>query len=298
MSDSAPRSRRLFAKKAACILLLLLFGVLGVNIVRRVVPLREPVYRGEPLSAWLDDLNSTSLYTQETAKTAIREMGTNAVPALLTMLLSSDSYFELQLSKLLEKQSFVRFRFRTAEECHVLAIKGCRALGPPARPAIPALIGFLNNAETASDAAFSLVVIDEGIFPLTRAVTNENYAVAVRSAAAARLASGRYDEAAVVAALLASLRDKNPQVSAQAARALGVINKEPDLVVTALTESLNSPSALVRRESAVALGRFGPMAQSALPSLLKASEDDDRTVRKEVAVALKSITQTAAANSR
>ena len=179
-----------------------------------------------------------------------------------------------------------------------MAIKGCRASGPLARPAIPALIGFLNHAETANEAAYSLVVIDQGIFPLTRVVTNEHYEVSIRSATAARLASGQYDETTVVAVLLGTLQDKNPEVSSQAARALGVIHKEPDLVIPALTESLSNPSALVRRESAGALGGFGPKAQSALPLLLKAGVDGDRIVRKEAVVALKRIHQTAAANSQ
>lgn len=288
----------LFVKKASYIVLLFLLGILSVSVARRVAPLREPVYHGEPLSAWLEDLNSTSLYTQDTAKAAIRELGTNTLPVLVQMLQSNDSHFKLRFIELVRKQSLMRFRFRTAKERHRMAIKGCQALGPLARPAIPALIGFLNNAEIANEAAYSLVVIDEGIFPLTRAVTNENYEAAVRSAAAARLASGRYDEMTAVGALLRSLQDQNPEVSSQAARALGVINKEPDLVVPALTEKLNNSSALVRRESAGALGRFGPRARSALPLLLKTSEDGDRIVRQEAVAAVKAITLAAVASSR
>jgi HEAT repeat protein len=284
-------------KKAACIVLLLLLGVLSINIARRLAPAREPVHDGKRLRAWLEDLNSTSLYTQETAQAAIRELGTNAVPALVQMLQSSDSLFKLRLMKLLGKQSLVRYRFRVAEEDHLLAIKGCRALGPLARPAIPVLIGLLNYCAPANEAACSLIVIDKGIFPLTRAVTNENLEVAVRSAAVAQLASGRYDETTAVAALLASLQDRDPEISSQAARALGVLKKRPDLVPNALTQSLNSPSALVRRESAVALGRFGTKAQIALPFLLKATEDDDNIVREKAVLALQSISPAAAANS-
>ena len=99
----------LFVKKVTYIVLLFLLGVLSISIVRRVGPAREPVYHGEPLNAWLEDLNSTSLYTQDTAKAAIREMGTNAVPALLQMLQSNDSQLRLRLLELVGKQSLVRF---------------------------------------------------------------------------------------------------------------------------------------------------------------------------------------------
>lgn len=285
-------------KKTTYIVLLFLSGVLSIGVAHRVAPTREPVYQGKPLSAWLEDLNSTSLYTQDSAKAAIREMGINAVPALVQVLRARDSRLKSVLMDLAGKQSVVRCRFRTAEERHLMAIKGCRASGPLARPAIPALIGFLNHAETANEAAYSLVVVDQEIFPLTRAVTNEHYEVSIRCAAAARLASGQYDETTVVAVLLRTLQDKKPEISSQAARALGVINRDPGLVIPALTECLSNPSALVRRESAGALGCFGPKAQSALPLLLKASEDGDRAVRKEAVAALKKIHQTADASSQ
>jgi len=287
-----------FVKKAAFITLLFLLGVLSINSARRTAITREPFHHGKLLSTWLEDLNSTSLHTQDTAKSAIREMGTNAVPALVRILRANDSPLKLRLLELARKQALLRLYFRTAEERHRVAIKGCRALGPLARPAIPALIGFLNNPDTANEAAYSLAVIDEGIFPLTRAVTNRNYEATIRSAAVARLAAGQYDEATTVAALLIALQDANPEVSSRAARALGRINKEPNLVLPALMESLTNSSSLVRRESAGALGRFGPRAQSALPMLLKASEDSNRTVRQEAAAALKAITQTGVANSR
>ena len=284
-------------KKATCIVLLFLLGVLSVGVAHRVVPARESVYQDKPLSAWLEDLNSTALYTQDTAKAAIRQMGTNAVPALVQILQSKDPRLKLLLMKLAAKQSVVRFHFRTAEERHLMAIKGCRALGPLAQPAIPALIGFLNHAGTANEAAYSLVVIDEGIFPLTRAVTNEIYDVNVRSAVVARLASGQYDEKTVVTVLLRALQDKNPEISSQAARSLGALNKEPDLAVPALIESLRTTNALVRRESAAALGRFGSAAAVAVPLLLRNSKDQDRDVRREAIDALKKIAPSATAKA-
>ena len=284
-------------KKAACSVLFLLLAVLSVGVAHRVAPAREPVYQGKLLSAWLEDLNSTALYTQESAKAAILQMGTNAVPALVQFLHASDSRFKLLLMELTRKQMVVRLHFRTAEERHLMAIKGCRALGPLARPAIPALIGFLNHAGTANEAAYSLVVIDEGIFPLTRAVTNANNEILIRTAAIARLASGQYDEKTVVAVLLKTLQDENPEISSRAARSLGSITKEPGLVVKALTGSLRSPNALVRRESAQALGNFGPEAQAAVPMLWRAGADADRAVRQEAAKALKKIVPAAAAGA-
>ncbi|MBI3853044.1 MAG: HEAT repeat domain-containing protein [Verrucomicrobia bacterium] len=284
-------------QKAIYSVLLLLLGIVSVGVAHRIPPAREPVYQDKPLTTWLEDLNSTALYTQDSAKAAIREMGTNAVPSLTEMLNAHDSRFKLLLMKLAAKQSLIRVRFRTKDESHLMAIKGFRAIGPLARPAIPPLIGFLNNAETANEAAYSLVVIDESIFPLTRATTNQNYEVAVRSAAIARLASGQYDEQAVLAVLLKAFEDKNPEISSQAARSLGLLKKEPRLVVPSLIEKLSNANANVRQESAWALGRFGAEAATAIPSLLRTSEDQDRQVRNEAINALKKIGSSATAKA-
>src|SRR6266581_685504 len=94
-------------KKATYIVLLFLVGVLGIGVAWRVLPAREPIYHGKPLSAWLEDLNSTSLYTQDTAKAAIRDMGTSAVPALVQVLRARDSRLKLVLMDLAGKQSVV-----------------------------------------------------------------------------------------------------------------------------------------------------------------------------------------------
>ena len=210
-----------------------LLGAMSFAAGVHIVQTREPVCQGKSLSAWLEELNSTSLYTQDTAKAAIRELGTNAVPALRQMLLSRDSRFKLWMIKLTDNQSLLRRHFRTAADRQLMGILGCRALGPLSRPAIPALIGLLNNSGIANEAAYSLTVIDKNIFPLTRAITNENNEVLVRLAAIARLASGHYEENAVLAALRSTLADNNPEISSQAARSLATLKKESGIVVPA-----------------------------------------------------------------
>ena len=58
---------------------------------------REPVYEGKTLSDWLKILGHATGTTQIRAGTAILEMGTNALPALLEMLRSKDTWIDVKL---------------------------------------------------------------------------------------------------------------------------------------------------------------------------------------------------------
>ena len=69
-------------------------------------------------------------------------------------------------------------------------------------------------------------------------------------------------------ALLEALNDREVEVRASAAYALGRLHREPDLVVMELTERLDDTDAI--ETLAWALAQFGALASPAMPRLLAA----------------------------
>ena len=77
---------------------------------------------------------------------AIREIGTNALPYLLRDLdPPEESRLRRWLVKLLRKQTFVKMRLRTSDEKSRQATWAFKALGPVARPAIQKLVPLLER---------------------------------------------------------------------------------------------------------------------------------------------------------
>ena len=79
-------------KKRGLLLAVLFVALLGGMVWMLSAP-TEPVYQGKPLTAWLNEYNGFSGDTNQAAYVAFREMGTNAIPALLRVIQSYDSPF-------------------------------------------------------------------------------------------------------------------------------------------------------------------------------------------------------------
>src|SRR5437016_10682709 len=92
--------------KGRILVAVLLVIILG-GLAWEVLLPYEPVYQGRPLSAWLHDLDTSikerlpiaqvrvlmaeKQKKREVAEKALRHIGTNALPTLITMLRSKDS---------------------------------------------------------------------------------------------------------------------------------------------------------------------------------------------------------------
>lgn len=76
-------------KIALAVLLCVAVGVFAWQLW----PSPEPVYQGKRLLRWLDDAFWSGGPSGETA-TAIKSMGTNALPTLLRMIQAKDSAFQ------------------------------------------------------------------------------------------------------------------------------------------------------------------------------------------------------------
>ena len=113
------------------ILLLAIFSALTWQAMRT----REPSYKGQPLSYWLQAYDprfpiSLSQAQRNEIDAAVRRMGPKAIPTLLSMLKANDPPWKLKLNALLDKQHIFKIKHeepifqhvKAAHAFHVLAL--------------------------------------------------------------------------------------------------------------------------------------------------------------------------------
>jgi len=142
---------------------------------------------------------------------------------------------------------------------------------PTVRAAVVTALGNIGDSSVVTSLA-PLLAADKEVF--------------VRKAVAYAL--GRLSGTASTTALLAGLKDKNPEVRGASAVSLG---EQGDLSTTApLTSALSDKNPFVRARSAAALGSIGAAAASAVPTLIALlKSDEDAEVKRQIATALGSI---------
>jgi HEAT repeat protein len=265
--------------KTPAILLCLGFCAVALYVQRP----QEREYQGKRLSEWLEDLDTRNpKETTESAKNALRQMGTNVVPPLLDIL-NAEAYYSKR------QGSGVAVQPQQSQE---RVISAFQALGPLA---IPALTNFLAG-ESAPAAAHALSqIIPEGLPFLVQALTNSDSAL--RQKIALGVESVGTNGRPLVPVLIMNLTNADYLVRAHAARALGKIALEPGLAVPVLIERLQDTNAEVRLMTAQALGEYGPQAESAILALLTTAKDKHAPVSRAAFTALKRIAPEAAAKA-
>ncbi len=285
------------------ILLAVLFVALAGGLAWILSAPTESVYQGKPLTAWLNEYNDLSGDTNQAAYVAFREMGTNAIPALLRVILSYDSPFNKMILEPDRMQSLVHFPL--VEKWHQRASERSQqrwaatfalyAMGTNAKPALPALTNLLFHTNTQFFSGALAGMGPEGLSAMIAALTNQN--ADIRLSAATGLMWARSDLNLVVPALIARLSDQDRMVHFTAVLVLGQLHAEPGLSVPALMEDFPGKDPEFRSLILEALGRFKTNGKAAVPMLLEALSDNDRAVRDEAAFALKHIDPAAAAKA-
>lgn len=229
--------------------IVILFITVVWTVVYQLSYQKEPVYQGQPLSAWLERYPGSFssahqmidfLQTEKPrVDTAIRGIGPKAVPTLLRMLRAKDSKIWIKVIDFVANHSRLKVKYTPAETRHMRAGFAFQALGPDAKDAVPELIKIYDRNISRSSfigAAHALAAIGpaaEGAIPsVMRMLTNSD----------------------------ADLRHT-------AIWTLGGIHCQPQLVVPELEPFLSDATLTVRLDTVLALEQFGTNAQGAIPAL-------------------------------
>lgn len=241
---------------------LLLVGVIIAGLYIALNP-REPRANGQRLSYWVEQLWSAGA-DQEEAKSAIRKIGTNAVPALLRKVRGAE-WRRKKMTAWSQLPPAVQAILPPPEnDGHFLENKVPYALSLLGPSTIPLLLAALQDPDRKlqSVAVRALGMMGPSAEPalptLIRSIQHTNGEVRI-AAVHALQSIGRHDEE-VIQALITALRDDNAG---------------PD-----------GGKVFVRESAAMALGRFGPIARPAIPELTRLMDDPEFYMRREAILAL------------
>ena len=135
---------------AFAVVLLALAGVIGWQVLRLREPVYQGKRLSFWLDAYrLYGLAGVETWQvrdeQQEADEAVRQAGTNALPTLLRMLRAKDSALKLTVMRLAERQHVFKINYTPAEELHYRACCAFGILRAKARSAVPALIKIANQ---------------------------------------------------------------------------------------------------------------------------------------------------------
>ena len=174
-------------------------ALLGV-VVCQALRQREPVYQGKCLSSWLADLDLGSSCSPESATLAVRTIGTNGLPVLVTMVTTRDPLWKRGLITFNARQSVIQLRISEANVVRHRAVQGYGALGAAAKDAVAALIQIMDT----------------------------EVSVEVREDVAAALGAIGPEAKSAIPVLLKATRDPNPELRRRALFALADIQRWDD----------------------------------------------------------------------
>ena len=183
-----------------------------------------------------------------------------------------------------------RFLDPEHEDLHVVAFQIIQRIGPPA---IPLLVDLLRHEwvsirRGAISELIDLVPHTETIQPALRRALRDEDPIVAGDAARALGALGKRASPSV-GALVNTLSHEDPYVRVYAAEALASIGPSAASATRVLAKALADPIPGVRWAACEALASIGPAAQSAVPQLIEALEDEFLYVRIFAAGALGSI---------
>ena len=242
----------------------------------------EPAYGGRTVVEWLDELQNPDTNAQAAAQQAIRQLGRQAVPAIIDLLEARDGWLKTKCLELESRQSFFEFPFHLAAEQRSEAFEACRLLGPAAEDALPALVEL---AEIEPSAIPVMAGLGRGsIYCLLRALDNPKRSIRLNAIDA--LGGLRGASFKVVPALMKMLAGKETEAKVFSIKSLGAIQPASEEVLPALVQSLADPSPSVRRMAATVIAKYGPLAKAAVPGLLRGLEDPNPNVRRAAGLSL------------
>jgi len=221
---------------------------------------REPVYNGEPLSVWLSGWPSYASFGydgaspgQRRAEKVMRELGTNALPWLLSEFSRSPSRWKTVFNRWVPSR--FRFRLDEGQMRSQLAGRGLENMGPGITPALPELAGYLDDSQRANVAARAMAQAGEIAIPyFTRKLSSTN--PVGHFAAVVGLGELMRGTSTAGPLLVQGLQSPNRHARMLTIQFLGNLSNRPDIAMPALSNALADSDANVRALAKVMLARF------------------------------------------
>jgi HEAT repeat protein len=226
---------------------------------------REPVYNRKTLGEWAQQYGSNhwsglNREADAEAEGAIRKIGTNAVPFLLSRLRTRESVFKQSARKILPASWHTRLRLRDdSGEVRRVGAHGFAALGTNAGVAVPQLIEIGRNHPEEDGryvAVFALRTLGEAAEP-------------------------------AIPFFIECLTNQTAIIRGDAALGLGAVNRQPEIVLAALIRYLQMEKtqiSLSNFELSDTLGilgyQFGPAAKAAVPEVVTLLTHTEMYVRE------------------
>jgi hypothetical protein len=205
---------------------------------------RDPLFQGRQLSDWLTDFDHwDGANTNTPFVMAVRALGTNAIPMLVTMSLWRDSSLKERIGIEFEKHpKLMHYRYTMAARRWQRAGQALSVIGEAARTAVPYYLRALSKGDIltrrcALNALGSIGPQAEDSLPTLLALQND--------------------------------QDLRPNLMGT----LGDIGRRADICVPLLVQALQDTNVDVRRSAAYGLGGFGGRATAALSDLTRALRD-------------------------
>lgn len=283
-------------KRRILLVVVFVFGAAAVGLLLRPA---EPVYRGHPVSYWIEPWQHHGTEPPESIAAAFAEMDERAVRWFIDQLDWRPSRLKASLNRLVASVISARF-FNDAPDRREIAAMALGRLGPRAESAVPALEAVLQ--ETAEPRARSAQAAALGALIRIRQEPLDSFLHKLRDPAArdwemhawAMWHLGTNAAPAVpylVAALEAPAHDG---ILRTALSALAAIRSEPALTVPALARHVTHSNSSVRWTAIQGLKAFGREARAAWPALTNRLQDPESTVRWAATNALREIDADAA----
>ncbi len=258
---------------------------------------REPEYQGKKLSEWLE-LNRHG--SPSGAKEAVRHMGTNCIPLLLSWSDYTGSENWTRLRSVLHRLPIIRNYVPRRELRAYDAVEGFRILGSAATLAIPELARRARESPHGTVRSLAIESLSEiGVSGLPALIslyqTKRLHADGVMALGGILAVGNRGQDITVAVPMLlkewSAQRALSPADSVREKgfrRLLGELCASPSFV-PAVAINLEHQDPQIRAEAAMVLGGIGNRAQLTVSNLVGRFDDPDETVRIAVTNAVQKI---------
>lgn len=237
-----------------------------------------PEVRGHPIRTWLRMIGTAR---DAEAAAALREAGTNALPAMVALVgQRGPPWTNWRPPGRIAR--WLRLGQRKPDPRHQ-AVQAFRLLGASAVPAIPDLERLLQSGSNPGFVASALVGIGpEAVMSLARALGHSDFAVRFSAASALRQAGLGAEPA--IPSLIGCMAAPDLLLRVQAAATLAALGLAPEKTVPALAGMLGDTNSWARLTAVQGLAAFGIQATQALPRLRTLTNDPDTQVRQAAAL--------------